>query len=261
MARPDEPAAEFLLVNNNNTRTKFALANRSGILRDEQIAIETRHLDEERVRSALEGWRYQRVAMASVVPTKAEVLREIFRREGRETVEVSSRVALGVAVDFPSPESVGADRLANAAAIAGLGGPVPAIVVDFGTAVTFDIIAEGPAYIGGVIAPGLDLMRDYLHQRTALLPQIDLREPPAAIGRSTIDAMLSGAVHGYRGLVREILAQVTAELVSRRPPRVIATGGHAELIAAGLPEIEAVDPLLTMRGIAFVAALNFPTLS
>lgn len=255
---PSDPTAEFLLVNNNNSRTKFALANRGELLRGEQIAIETRDVAEDRVRSVLDGWRYERVVMASVVPTKAELLREIFRREGRELVEVSHRARLGVAVDFPSPESVGADRLANAAAVAGLGCPLPAIVVDFGTAVTFDIIAEGPAYIGGVIAPGLDLMRDYLHQRTALLPQIDLREPPAAIGRSTIDAMLSGAVHGYRGLVREILVQVTRELGSPRPPRVLATGGYAELIAAGLPEIDEVDPLLTMRGLALVGALNCP---
>lgn len=258
MSSPVPSAAEFLLINNNNSRTKFALANRSGILREEQIAIDTRDVAEDRVRDALDGWTFERVAMASVVPTKADVLREIFRRQHREMVEVSHRVKLGVAVDFPTPETVGADRLANAAAVAGLRENLPAIVVDFGTAVTFDIIADGPAYVGGVIAPGLDLMRDYLHQRTALLPQIDLREPPAAIGRSTIDAMLSGAVHGYRGLVREILARVTDELGSTRPPTVIATGGHAELIAAGLPEIDRVDPLLTMRGIALIGALNFP---
>jgi type III pantothenate kinase len=257
MPLPIASAAEFLLVNNNNSRTKFALANRDGILRDEQVAIDTRDVAEDRIRTALNGWSYDRVVLASVVPTKAEVLRSIFLRQKREIVEVSHRVSLGVRVDFPSPETVGADRLANAAAVAGLGESLPAIVVDFGTAVTFDIIADGPAYIGGVIAPGLDLMRDYLHQRTALLPQIDLREPPAAIGRSTIDAMLSGAVHGYRGLVREILAQVTSELDAKRPPKVIATGGYADLIAAGLPEIDAVDPLLTMRGIAIIGALNF----
>jgi type III pantothenate kinase len=257
MSRTVALAAEFLLINNNNSRTKFALANRDGILREEQVAIDTRDVAEDRVSTALCGWDYDRVVMASVVPTKAEILRDIFRRHGREIVEVSNRVKLGIAVDFPSPETVGADRLANAAAVAGLGEPLPTIVVDFGTAVTFDIIAEGPAYIGGVIAPGLDLMRDYLHQRTALLPQIDLREPPAAIGKSTIDAMLSGAVHGYRGLVREILTQVTRELDSVRPPRVIATGGYADLIAAGLPEIHSVDALLTMRGIAIIGALNF----
>ena len=161
-------------------------------------------------------------------------------------------------VDFPDPETVGADRLANAAAVAAFH-EAPAIVVDFGTAVTFDIVAPGaarPAYIGGVIAPGLDVMRDYLHQRTALLPRIDLREPPAAIGKSTIDAMLSGAVHGYRGLVREILARVRDELPGNSPLKVIATGGYADLIAAGLPEIDLVDPLLTLRGLAAIGILN-----
>lgn len=249
-------AAEFLLVNNNNTRTKFALADGSGAVTSELVAIETREVSEDRVRSLLDGWDYRRVVMASVVPTKAEILREIFHKEKRDIVEVTHRAKLGVAVDFPSPETVGADRLANAAAVVGLREPPPVVVVDFGTAVTFDIIAEGPAYIGGVIAPGLDLMRDYLHQRTALLPQIDLREPPAAIGKSTVEAMLSGAVHGYRGLVREILARVTEELGGDSPVKTIATGGYAELIAAGLPEIDRVDPLLTMRGLAIVGALN-----
>lgn len=254
---PDSPTeADILIVNNNNTRTKFALANGTDILGGGQTAIDTRDVDEDRLRGVLKTWRYRRVAMASVVPAKAEVLRGFFHRLEKPVVEVSCRVNLGVAVDFPSPESVGADRLANAAAVAGLGGALPAVVVDFGTAVTFDVIAGGPAYIGGAIAPGLGLMRDYLHQRTALLPEIDLREPPTAIGKSTIEAMLSGAVHGYRGLVREILARVTEELNSPRPPRVIATGGHAELIAAGLPEIDAVDQLLTLRGIAIIAKLN-----
>ena len=109
--------------------------------------------------------------------------------------------------------------------------------------------------------PGLDAMRDYLSQRTALLPSIDLKEPPAAIGRSTEEAMLSGAVHGYRGLVREILARTSAELAAKDPgagsPKIIATGGYAGLIAGGLPEIEDVDPLLTLEGLRVIGNLNF----
>ena len=131
------------------------------------------------------------------------------------------------------------------------------MVVDFGTAVTFDIVDARPAYIGGVIAPGLDAMRHYLHQKTALLPKIDLERPESAIGRSTVHAMQSGAFHGYRGLTREILARVIAELDC--PAKVIATGGYAALIADGLPEIESVEPYLTMHGLLRIAKLNFPS--
>jgi type III pantothenate kinase len=129
------------------------------------------------------------------------------------------------------------------------------VVVDFGTAVTFDIVDSRPAYIGGVIAPGLDAMRHYLHQKTALLPKIDLERPETAVGRSTIHAMQSGAFHGYRGLTREILARVIEEMDC--PAKVIATGGYAALIADGLPEIQSVEPSLTMQGLLRIARLNF----
>jgi type III pantothenate kinase len=145
--------------------------------------------------------------------------------------------------------------LANAAAVAALYG-CPAIVVDFGTAVTFDIVSEGKNYIGGVIAPGLEAMTNFLYQRTALLPKLSLQEPRRAIGRSTIDAMRSGAVFGYRGLVREIIAQIKAERFSQKKVHVIATGGYAELISARLPEIDAVHHDLTLEGLRIVANLN-----
>ena len=162
---------------------------------------------------------------------------------------------LGVGIDYPAPETIGADRLANAAAVAALYG-CPAIVVDFGTAVTFDIVSARRNYIGGVIAPGLEAMTNFLYQRTALLPKLSLKEPRRAIGRSTIDAMLSGAVFGYRGLVREILARIRAEQFSRGRLYVVATGGYVRLIAAQLPEITAVCPHLTLEGLRIVANLN-----
>src|SRR5205814_2775976 len=112
-------------------------------------------------------------------------------------------------------------RLANAAAVTALYG-FPAIVVDFGTAVTFDIVSGRRTYIGGVIAPGLEAMTSFLYQRTALLPELSLREPRRAIGKSTIQAMLSGAVFGYRGLVREILARIKAEQFPRKKVCIVA---------------------------------------
>ena len=165
------------------------------------------------------------------------------------------KLNLGVGIDYPKPRSIGADRLANATAAAELYG-YPAIVVDFGTAVTFDVISERRAYIGGVIAPGLEAMTNFLYQRTALLPRISLKEPRRAVGKSTIEAMLSGAVFGYRGLVREILARIKAEQFAQEKHYVIATGGYARLIAGGLPEIGLIRPHLTLEGLRIVANLN-----
>ena len=103
-------------------------------------------------------------------------------------------------------------------------------------------------YVGGIIAPGLAAMTDYLHEKTALLPKIRIREIRSVVGRSTEQAMLIGAVHGYRGLVRELIAELKRKLKTRHLP-VVATGGYAKLIAASLPEITAVDPLLTLEGL------------
>jgi type III pantothenate kinase len=128
--------------------------------------------------------------------------------------------------------------------------------VDFGTAVTFDIVSECRSYVGGVIAPGLEAMTNFLYQRTALLPRLSLKEPRHAVGKSTIEAMLSGAVFGYRGLVREILARIRAEQFPRKKVWIVATGGYARLIAGGLPEIGVIRPHLTLEGLRIVANLN-----
>ena len=215
MAEADGAAAsaEYLLINNNNSRTKFALADRDQL--SHFRAITTQGLGQGELTKVLDGWQFGKVVMASVVPDSAAFLRQAVTDMGTPLLEIDHRAPLGVAVEFPRPESIGADRLANAAAVVKIYDAAPAVVVDFGTAVTFDIISSNRAYVGGVIAPGLDAMTDYLHDRTALLPKIDLQEPRTAIGRSTVDAMMSGAVHGYRGLVRGILSEVIAELMSR----------------------------------------------
>jgi type III pantothenate kinase len=121
-------------------------------------------------------------------------------------------------------------------------------VVDFGTALTLDVVDSGGRYVGGVIAPGLAAMTDYLHERTALLPRVRIRSVRRAIGRTTEEAMLIGAVHGYRGLVRALIAEVRQELRVRHLP-VVATGGYARLMSRGIPEIQSVEPLLTLEGL------------
>ena len=130
-------------------------------------------------------------------------------------------------------------------------------MVDFGTAVTFDIVSDRRTYVGGVIAPGLEAMTNFLYQRTALLPKLSLKEPRRAIGKSTVEAMLSGAVFGYRGLVCEILGRIRAEQFPRnKKVYVVATGGYAQLIAGRLPEIGVIRPHLTLEGLRIVANLN-----
>ena len=247
--------AEFLLINNNNTRTKFALAGRSPGEPGEIRSIASKELSVSAVEKILADWTWKRVVLASVVPKNVPDL--IASQKGKEIIQVSCDVELGIEVDFPDPCAIGADRLANAVAVADRAIDQQAvIVVDLGTAVTFDIVDTRPAYVGGIIAPGLDAMSTYLHNRTALLPLIDLKRPETAIGKSTEQAMLSGAFHGYRGLVKEIIQQIEEQL--GQSAKVIATGGYADLIANELPEIHAVEPFLTMEGLQKIALLNFP---
>jgi type III pantothenate kinase len=242
----------WLIIDNSNTRTKFALGDEHalgawrGFLPTPDISPESL----EQLTSQLE---FSAVIIGSVVPAKAAVLEKFFA--ARVPCHfLGHQSPLGMGIDYPEPQKIGADRLANGVGVLARHG-VPAIVIDFGTAVTFDVISSEPAYCGGVIAPGLGAMSGYLPQKTALLPAIELEEPASAIGKSTEHAMQVGAVFGYRGLVREIIAKISAELVG--VPKIIATGGDAELIAKDLPEIEAVDADLTLEGLRLVAARVF----
>ena len=184
----------------------------------------------------------------SVVPAATAPAQAAMRAEsGLTALQLTSDTLRGVGIRYPKPRTIGQDRLANAlAARHHFGDPV--LVVDFGTAVTFDVVDRAGDYIGGIIAPGLAAMTDYLHEKTALLPRIRIREPRAVVGKDTEQAMLVGAVHGYRGLERGLIGELKRDLRARRLP-VVATGGYAKLIARGLPEITAVRPDLTLEGL------------
>ena len=242
---------DYLLVDISNSYTKLAFASTLRLLAPMRIA--TNKLSSGVVTGLLRRQKVRKVVVSSVVPQKNPAILRAARKV--EVLWLDSKLKLGVGIDYPKPKSIGADRLANAVAVTELYG-FPAIVVDFGTAVTFDIISGRRKYIGGVIAPGLEAMTNFLYQRTALLPKISLKEPRCAIGKSTIEAMLSGAVIGYRGLVREILARIKAEQFPRKKVHVVATGGYARLISGQLPEIDAIRPHLTLEGLRVVANLN-----
>ncbi len=186
--------------------------------------------------------------ICSVVPEATpRVFKSIRSGWKFDPLMLNHRTLLGVGIDYPNPQTIGPDRLSNALAVHVLYG-APALVVDFGTAVTFDVVNRKGNYVGGIIAPGLAAMTDYLHEKTALLPRIKIQEVNAVIGKNTQEAMLIGAVHGYRGLVRELITRLKTELKAPRLP-IIATGGYAGLMAKGLPEIRKVDPLLTLEGL------------
>jgi type III pantothenate kinase len=232
-----------LLIDVGNGRTKFGLATAEVILdRREHV---TREISPERVHELTAGWSFGRVVLCSVVPKAVEAFREVF---GHALTVLRHDTPMGIGIRYPKPETIGPDRLANAVALAHMHG-APGIVIDFGTAVTFDILSADQHYIGGVIAPGLRLMTDYLHERTALLPRVDLSEPVTAIGTSTKDAILAGAAIGYRGMVKGILEALRKELAA---PKIVATGGDAAWIISGMEEDIAVDADLTLHGLRLV---------
>lgn len=243
-------SAEFLLVDISNTYTKFALADSKKVRRIHRVP--TADLTTKRFATEISGWNFQRGVLASVVPAKSTCIRSAVQCD---LLEVSCAVNLGVGIRYPQPTTIGADRLANAAAAVALF-PLPSIVVDFGTAVTFDVISADGFYLGGVIAPGVTSLTEYLPRQTALLPEIKLCKPARVVGKSTREAMISGAVFGYRGLIREILSEITREQFGKKIPHTIATGGDARQMATLLPMFDAVMPGLTMEGLRRIGMKN-----
>lgn len=247
----------ILLFDIGNTNTHLGLAGARRVIRQTSIPTAAWYTGTARtlVRNFAAAARIQGAALCSVVPQATPLAARVLRRLWSIcALELTPATLQGVGIDYPEPGTIGPDRLANAVSARHRFG-APVVVVDFGTAVTFDVVNRAGNYVGGVIAPGLAAMTDYLHERTALLPRIRIRAIKRVIGRSTEEAMLAGAVHGYRGLIRGVLAELKRELKARRLP-VVATGGYARLIAAGLPEIAAVESALTLEGLRLVWEMN-----
>ena len=247
----------ILLFDIGNTHTHVGLANDRRVLR--QINVPTREWFGGKAISRVAKFagvkQITGAVLCSVVPRATPLARKTVRALWKlEALELTPKTARGVGIDYPKPNSIGPDRLANAVAARKRFG-APVVVVDFGTAVTFDVVNRAGNYAGGIIAPGLAAMTDYLHEKTALLPRIRIREIKTSVGKSTEQAMLIGAVHGYRGLVRELIGELKRELRATKLP-VVATGGYAKLIASKLPEISAVAPDLTLEGLRLVWLAN-----
>jgi len=194
------------------------------------------------------------ICLASVVPPlTSRIVQACNVYLNRDPLVVDAGVKTGVPVRYEDPKAVGADRIADAAAVQQLYGG-PACVVDFGTATTFDAISDEGDYLGGAISPGIGIAAEALFIRTAKLPRVDLQRPPRAIGRNTVHAMQSGLLFGYVALVEGMVSRFRNEL--GKDMRVIATGGLAEILAVETEIIEVVAPWLTLDGLRIIWRLN-----
>lgn len=240
----------ILLVDIGNTHTHVGWAKGAKITK--AMDVPTCDWFNGQLAAKVTGWarrsRVMGVAYCSVVPKATVEARKCLRTlaPGR-SLELTCRNPGNLVIDYPQPKTIGPDRLANAVALKNLYG-APAIAVDFGTAVTFDVLDGRGQYVGGIIAPGVSALTDYLHEKTALLPKVALADVPSAIGKNTAQAMQIGVVHGYRGLIRGLLEELFRELGAKHFP-VVATGGYAELISAKVPAITHLNPNLTLEGL------------
>lgn len=246
----------LLAVDIGNTHAKFGIFDENGALVADWRAVtdHDRTADEWGVLVerflALRGYRLAELRhciISSVVPPATAAVSEMVRRYLQaEPLIVSAEIDIGIPVRVPNPAEVGADRLVNAVAAVKRYG-APAIVIDLGTATTFDVVAPDGAYIGGVIAPGLQLSASALFSRAARLFKVDFVFPPNVIGNTSATAMQSGLMWGYASLIEGIVARITDELQAQ--PIVIATGGLAEAMAEHTACINVVDQALTVDGL------------
>ncbi len=242
----------WLLIDNSNSRTKFRLADANGLL-EWNAVLPTQDLEATAIRALVDGLDFSAVAVASVVPEKEAVLRKVFENTAAYHT-LTHESPLGYGFELDAPEQIGHDRLANVVALKERYG-APSIAIDFGTAVTFSVISANGNFAGGVIAPGMGCMTDYLASKTAQLPRVDPEKYASAIGKNTLEALRIGAVAGHRGMVREILHEIVSEIGD--DVMIVATGGGAAFAAQSLPEISSVDLDLTLEGLRLVAGRVF----
>ncbi len=261
-AGPDGETAHLLAIDVGNTHTVLGVFVGERLERFWRVTSgvsrtgdELGALVETLCRAYNAGLTRSRAAViASVVPAlTAEYEAMVARLYGARALVVSSRTISGIRLQVPDPASVGADRIANAVAVAD--GRLPAIVVDLGTATTFDVVRPGRRYVGGMIAPGIRTSADELFHRAARLARVEIRRPPRRIGRTTEESIQAGVYYGAIGAIDGIIRLLEREELHGRA-RVIATGGLAPLVAGGSRTIQEVDEALTLRGLSRMHGLN-----
>jgi type III pantothenate kinase len=221
----------------------------------DEIGIWVAQLFEHR---ALDATRITGIALSSVVPPLTGTLVTMARRYfGLSPLNIDNTVDTGMPLLYRYPAEIGADRIVNAVAayqLYGREGHTPLIVIDFGTATTFDAVSAKGEYLGGVICPGVQISADALFQRAARLPRVDLRKPCEVIGKTTVGAMESGLYYGYAGLVDGLVRRIRNDLGGRAI--CVATGGLANIISPEVDLIERVDPDLTLQGLRMIWERN-----
>lgn len=252
----------LLVVDVGNTQTHFGTFGGEELLEHWRFAT-VRSSTADELGAALRNLLgLRRVAMdrieASIVSSTVPVLGPEWcemaaRYLGHEMLAVGPGVKTGMAIRYDNPREIGPDRLVNAvAAYERLGGPC--VVVDFGTAITYDPVSAGGEYLGGIISPGVEISLEALTERAAALPKVDVTPPRSLIGKTTIDAIRSGIVYGTAGQVDAIVRRLRAELGEET--KVIATGGLAGSIVPFTETIEEVDDLLTLTGLRLIYERN-----
>ena len=195
--------------------------------------------------------------VSSVVPQLQGAIQQVSHRAfGIEALMVEPGIKTGIVLQCDNPKEVGADRIANAAgALEEHKGPL--ILIDFGTATTFDVVTERGEWLGGIIAPGVQLGADALFERCARLPRVDIAAPKTVIGRNTVTNIQAGLTYGYADMVDGLVLRINKEM--NQPGKVIATGGLARVISSAATRIDLVDPLLTLKGLRAIYERNVGT--
>jgi len=258
----------LLAIDVGNSHIVFGAYRGAELVVDFRLSTDAHRTDDEYavllqllLRDAeLEPDQIKAAVLASVVPPLTEPLRSMIReRLGVEPLVIEPGVKTGMPVLYDNPREVGADRIVNGVAAYERfreepGGPFGVIVVDFGTATTFDVISHRGEYLGGAIAPGVVIATEALFDNAAKLPRVDLILPASSIGKTTVNSMQAGILFGYAGLVDGMVARMRAELDFE--PRVVATGGLARLLASCADAIEVVDEFLTLEGLRLIHGRN-----
>jgi type III pantothenate kinase len=247
----------LLAVDCGNTQTVFGLYDGERLVEQRRVATDTSRTGDELgalIGELVDLEGVTGVCLSSTVPPLIREYEHFAERWAQAPLlVVGPGVRTGIPMRHDAPHQVGPDRIVNAVAALERYG-APCIVVDFGTSTNFDVVSREGEYVGGVLAPGVEVSMDALFARAARLTKVDFSEPPAAIGKTTEQALQSGLVYGFAGQVDGIVKRVRAELGGEA--RVIATGGLADLIAPHAETIELVDPHLTLEGLRLVWSRN-----